>query len=72
MRPGPEVIKKSSCSTLLSMKFYLLTNSNLLVSTVVFLLSLGESVVFYAYGYENANISIFCIYQQRKVHVQLR
>ena len=53
--PGPEVIKLFSCSTQLSMKFYLLINSKLLISTVVFLLSLAEYEIFSAYEYENAN-----------------
>ena len=61
-----------SCSTQLSMKFYLLINSKLLISTVVFLLSLAECEIFYAYEYENANSSWhFHIYQQRKFHAQL-
>ena len=54
------------------MKFYLLIKGKLLVSTVVFLLSLAEDVIFSAYQYENANISWhFHIYQQRKLHAQL-
>ena len=54
------------------MKFYLLTDSKLLISTVVFLLSLAEYEIFPAYEYANANISCrFHIYQQRKFHAQL-
>ena len=71
-RLGPEVIKLFSCSTQLSMKFYLLMNSKLQISTVVFLLNLAEYVIFSAYEYENANISWhFYIYQQRKFLAQL-
>ena len=72
MSPGPEVIKLLPCSTQLSMEFYLLINSKLLISTVIFLLSLAEYEIFSAYEYENANISWhFHIYQQRKFHAQL-
>ena len=54
------------------MKFYQQINSKLLEGTVVFLLSLVEWEIFYAYEYENANISWhFPIYQQRKFHAQL-
>ena len=57
--PDPKVIKLFSCSTQLSMKFYLLihVNSKLPISTVVFLFSLAEYEIFYAYEYENANKS---------------
>ena len=42
------------------------------MSTVVFLLNLAECEIFYAYGYENVNISWhFHINQQRKFHAQL-
>ena len=69
---GPNIIKLFSCSTQLSMKFYLLINTKLLISTVVFLLSLAACEVFYAYKYENAKISWrFHSYQQRKIHAQL-
>ena len=57
LQPGLEVITKFSCSTQLSMKFYLLINSKLLRSTLVFLLNLAEFENFSAYEYENANIS---------------
>ena len=54
-------------------KFYLLINSKLLVSTVVFLLWLAEYEIFFAYEYENANMSRhFHTYQQRKYHAQLK
>ena len=53
-------------STQLSMKIYLLINSKLLISTVVFLLNLDECEIFYAY-----NSWHFHIYQQRKFHAQL-
>ena len=55
------------------MKSYLLINSNLLISTVVFFLSLVECEIFYAYEYENANFSSwhFQIYQQRMFHAKL-
>ena len=56
-QPGPKVIKLFPFSTQLSMKFYLLINTKLLISTVVLLLSLAECKTFYAYEYENANIS---------------
>ena len=53
-------------------KFYVLINSKLLLSVVVFSLSLAECEIFYAYEYENANISwYFHIYKQRKFHAQL-
>ena len=68
---GFKVIQLCSCSTQLSMKFYLLINSKLQISTVVFLLSLAECEIFHAYEYENANISWhFHIYQQWKFHAQ--
>ena len=70
--PGPEVIKLYPCSTQLSMKFYLLLNSQFLINTIVFLLSLAEFEIFYAYEYEKANSSWhFHIYEQRKFHAQL-
>ena len=54
------------------MKFYLVINSKLLISTVVFLLILAECEIFYAYEYENDNSSWhFHINQQRKYHAQL-
>ena len=49
-------------------QFYQPINSKLLVSIVVFLLSLAEYETFSAYN-ENVNISWhFHIYQQRKLH----
>ena len=56
---GPEVIKLFSCSTQLSMKFYLLINSVLLISTVVFLLSSAESKIFSAYMKMPTLVGIF-------------
>ena len=54
------------------MKFYLLINSKLLISTVFFLLSLAECEIFNANEYENANISWhFHIYQQGKFQAKL-
>ena len=52
----PRGYKTFPCSALLSMKFYLLISIKLLISTVVFLFSLAEYEIVYAYEYENANI----------------
>ena len=52
---GPKVIKHFPYSTQLSMEFYLLINIKLLISTVIFLLSLAECEIFCAHEYENAN-----------------
>ena len=49
--PGPEVIYLFSWSAELSLKFYLLINIKLLISTGVFLLSLAEYEIFSAYQY---------------------
>ena len=54
-KPGPEVIKKISCSTQLGMKFVLLINLKLLTITNSFLLNIAEHENFSAYTYENAN-----------------
>ena len=69
--PGPMIIKLFPYSAEPSMKFYLLLNSKLLICTVVFMLSLAECELFYAYEFENANISWhFYIYQQRKFQLR--
>ena len=45
----------------------------ILISTVVFLLSLAECEIVYAYEYENVNIGWhFHVHQQRKFHFQLK
>ena len=54
---GPEIIKPFSCSTQLSIKFYVLINTKLLISIVVILLNLATCEIFYAYKYENAKLS---------------
>ena len=70
---GPKVIKLFSCSTQLSMEFYLLINIKLLISSGIFLLSLAECEIFCAHEFENANISWhFHIHEHRKCHAQLR
>ena len=48
-KTGPEVTKLFPCSTQLTMKFYLLVNSKLLINTVVFSLNLAECESFYDY-----------------------
>ena len=55
--PGPEVIKRFSCSTQLSMKFVLLINLKLLTNANSFLRNKAEHENFSANKYENAN---FC------------
>ena len=55
--PGPEVIKHFSCSTQLSMKFFLLINLKVLTTANSFLLNIAEHENFSANKYENANSS---------------
>ena len=55
--PGPEVIKLFSCSTQLSMKFFMLVNLKLLTMPIFFLLNIAEHENFSANKYENANNS---------------
>ena len=52
---GPEVIKRFSCSTQLSMKFVPLINLRLLTTVNSFLLNIAEHENFSANKYENAN-----------------
>ena len=52
---GPEVIKLFSCSTELSMKFFMLINLKLLTIVNSFLLNIAEHENFSANKYENAN-----------------
>ena len=54
-RFGPEVIKLFSCSTQLSMKFFMLINLNLLTIANSFLLKIAEHEIFFANKFENAN-----------------
>ena len=54
--PGPMTNESGALSIALRGPA-LLINSILPISTVVFLLSLTECAIFYAYEYENANIS---------------
>ena len=56
-RPGPEVIKRFSCSTQMSMKFVMLINLKLLTIANFFLLNITEHEHFSANKYENANLS---------------
>ena len=53
VQPGLKFIKLFPCSIQLSMNFFLLINSQLLIGTVVFLLSLAESVISHADRFEN-------------------
>ena len=59
--PGPEVIKHFSCSTQLSMKYFLLMKYVLLISLKLqtiancFLLNIAEEETFSADRYKNAN-----------------
>ena len=55
LKPGPELIKLFSCSTQLSMKFFMLINIKLLTMQNSFLLNLAEHENFSANNYENAN-----------------
>ena len=65
--------KTFSMLSSLSMKFYLLINRKLLITTVVCLLILAQYEIFSAYEYENADISWhFQIHQQRKKFYILR
>ena len=57
MSPGLEVIKLFSCSTQLSMKFFMLINLKLLTMPNSFLLNITEHENFSANEYENANFS---------------
>ena len=69
---GPEVIQLFSCSTQLSMKFFMLISLKLLTIANSFLLNLADRENFYAYKYENANFCWhFHIYWQRKFYAQL-
>ena len=71
--PGPKVIKLFPCSTQLSMEFYLLINSILLISTVIFLFSLTRYYKFPMLINNMATptkLSIF-IFISRNVHAQL-
>ena len=52
---GPEVVKLFSCSTQLSMKFFMLINLKLLTIANSFLLNIAEHENFSANKYENAN-----------------
>ena len=54
-QPGPEVIKRFSCSTQLSMKFVLLINLKLLTIANSFFLNIAERENSSANKYENAN-----------------
>ena len=57
---GPEVITLFSCSTQLSMKFFMLINLKLLTMPNSFLLNRSEHENFSANEYENANyVGIF-------------
>ena len=63
--PDPKVTKLFPCSTQLSMKFYLLISSKLLIRKDVFLFSLTVYEIFSADEYENAKKSWhFDTYQQ--------
>ena len=53
---GPEVIKLFSCSTQLSMKFFMLINLKLQTVPNSFLLNIAEHENFSANKYENANL----------------
>ena len=55
LKSGPEVIKRFSCSTQLSMKFSLLINLKLLIIANSFLLNIAEHEIFSVNKYENAN-----------------
>ena len=57
--PGPEDIKLFSCSTQLSMKFFLLINLKLLTIANSFLLNIAEHENFSVNKYENANLLAF-------------
>ena len=55
VQTGPKVIKHFSCSTQLSMKFFMLINFKLLTIAHSFLLNVAEHENFSANKYENAN-----------------
>ena len=59
---GPEVIKLFSCSTQLSMKFFVVRNFKLLTMLNYFLLNIAEREIVSANKYENANYWHFHIY----------
>ena len=70
--PGPDVLKLFSCSTQLSMKFFVLINLKLLTIAISFLLNLAEHGMFSVNKYDNANYCWhFHIYKHRKFHAQL-
>ena len=70
--PGPKVIKLIPCSAQLSVKFYLITGKSCCCCCSFCLLSLAECDIFYAYEYENANISWhFHNFPQSKFHALL-
>ena len=72
IKSGPEVIKLFSCSTQLSMKFFLLINLKSLTIANSFLLTIAEHEIFFDNKYENANYCWnFHIYLQRKFHALL-
>ena len=54
--PGLEIIKLSSCSTELSIKFFMLINLQLLTIANSFLLNIAEHENFSANKYGNANL----------------
>ena len=56
---GSKVIKLFSCSTQLSMKFFMLINLKLLTMPNYFLLSIAEHENFSANKYENAYFCFF-------------
>ena len=61
--PGPEVIKLFSCSTQLSMIFFLVINLKVLTIAMFVLLNIAEHEQFSSDKYENANCcSHFHIY----------
>ena len=53
--PGPQVIKLFSCSTQLSMKFFMLINLRLLTIAISLVLNIADHEHFSANKYENAN-----------------
>ena len=72
MRPGPEVIKRFSCSTQLSMEFFLLINVKM--PTVVGILTFmsRKNSILALYDPENAQfLDIFHTYEHLKFRAQL-
>ena len=65
--PGLEVMKLSSCSYQLSMKFFLLINLKLLTTANSFLLNLAEHENFSASKYENALLLAFSYLSVEKI-----